>query len=336
MLCILQNKLNLKVIRSDSVNPYYNLALEEFLFNNLKKGEVIFYLWQNENTVVIGKNQNPWKECNVSLFQSEKGSIARRLSGGGAVYHDLGNLNFTFLMNEDLYDLKKQLSVIIDALNSIGIMAEFSGRNDIVVDGKKISGNAFYFDEAKAYHHGTILVDVNIDKLQRYLKVSSDKIKSKGIDSVRSRVVNLKELHKDVTIDKIYKAMVNSFSKIYCGELNNLHVSPNNNELIELQNKYSSWEWLFGETPEFQIDFEKRFSFGNIDIAFVLKDAIIKKVFIYSDMLNTKLVYKMKKALIDVHFNAESICRSIANCTEEQEEKCITKEIAKWLREEIN
>ncbi|BDR73252.1 lipoate--protein ligase [Clostridium tetani] len=331
----MQNKLNLKIIKSDSFSPYHNLALEEFLFNNLKKDEVIFYLWQNENTVVIGKNQNPWKECNVSLFQSEKGLVARRLSGGGAVYHDLGNLNFTFLMSEDLYDLKKQLSVIIDGLNSIGIEAEFSGRNDIVVDGKKISGNAFYFDEGKAYHHGTILVDVNVDKLQRYLNVSSDKIKSKGIDSVRSRVINLKELHKDLTIDKICKAMMKSFSRIYHGQLNNLYISSSNTELIELQNKYSSWEWLFGETPEFEINFEKRFSFGNIDIGFALKDAVIKKVFLYSDMLNTELISKIKNALIDVHFNVEDICKGIDSCAEKEEEKNITKEIVKWLKEEI-
>ncbi|NOH15745.1 lipoate--protein ligase [Clostridium cochlearium] len=331
----MQNKLNLKVIKSNSINPYYNLALEEFLFNSLKKDEVIFYLWQNENTVVIGKNQNPWKECNVSLFQSKNGKVARRLSGGGAVYHDLGNLNFTFLMNEDLYDLKKQLSVIIDGLNSIGIKGEFSGRNDIVVHGKKISGNAFYFDEGKAYHHGTILVDVNVDKLQRYLNVSSDKIKSKGIDSVRSRVINLKEIYKDLTIDKISKAMIKSFSKIYQGEVKNLNVDSSNIELAQLQDKYSSWEWLFGETPEFEINFEKRFSFGNIDIGLVLKDAIIKKVFIYSDMLNTELISKMKKSLVGTHFNIENICKSIINCIGSEEEKNIIKDIVEWLKEEI-
>lgn len=332
----MQNKLNLKIVKSDSFSPYHNLALEEHLFNNLKQDEIIFYLWQNQNTVVIGKNQNPWKECNVSLFQSENGSVARRLSGGGAVYHDLGNLNFTFLMGEDLYDLKKQLSVIIDGLNSIGINAEFSGRNDIIVDGKKISGNAFYFDDSKAYHHGTILVDVNVDKLQRYLNVSKDKIKSKGIDSVKSRVINLNELREGLTIEEISKSMINSFSKIYQGELENLDISENNEELKKLQEKYSSWEWLFGETPEFEINFEKRFTFGNIDIRFALKDAVIKKVFIYSDMLNTEVIPKMKDALIDVPFNVEDICECIINCTDKEEEKIITKEIINWIKEEMN
>lgn len=132
-----------EIIYSQSFNPWYNLALEEYLLNGVSDNEVILYLWQNDNTVVVGRNQNAWKECRCKLLEEEGGKLARRLSGGGAVYHDLGNLNFTFLMKDSLYDLKHQLNVILNAVKMAGIEAEFSGRNDLVVQGKKFSGNAF-------------------------------------------------------------------------------------------------------------------------------------------------------------------------------------------------
>ena len=137
----------LTYIESDQVNPYKNLAVEEYLLLHCEDKECILYLWQNQNTVVIGRNQNAWKECKVTKLEEENGHLARRLSGGGAVYHDLGNLNFTFLVNKDEYSLEKQLQVIINAMGRLGLKAEKSGRNDILIDGKKFSGNAFYEQE---------------------------------------------------------------------------------------------------------------------------------------------------------------------------------------------
>ena len=186
----------LTYIESDQVNPYKNLAVEEYLLLHCEDKECILYLWQNQNTVVIGRNQNAWKECKVTKLEEENGHLARRLSGGGAVYHDLGNLNFTFLVNKDEYSLEKQLQVIINAMGRLGLKAEKSGRNDILIDGKKFSGNAFYEQEKHCYHHGTIMVDVNKEILSRYLTVSKDKLKSKGVDSVKSRVTNLVEAGK--------------------------------------------------------------------------------------------------------------------------------------------
>src|SRR6056297_3762446 len=149
---------NTKIYHSTSFDPWHNLAFEEYLLNQVEENEVILYLWQNDNTGVIGRNQNAWKECRSELLAEEGGKLARRLSGGGAVYHDLGNLNFTFIMDKDNYNLKKQLKVILEAVRDQGIEAEFSGRNDLVVKSKKFSGNAFYFGSETAYHHGTILV----------------------------------------------------------------------------------------------------------------------------------------------------------------------------------
>ena len=162
----------LKLYEGQSFDPQLNLAVEEYLLQTVEPDCCILYLWQNQNTVVIGRNQNAWKECRTTLLEEEGGHLARRLSGGGAVFHDLGNLNFTFLVPTDCYDLEKQLSVIQLACRSFGIEAVRSGRNDILAEGRKFSGNAFYQSGGRSYHHGTLLVDVDMTRMSRYLNPS--------------------------------------------------------------------------------------------------------------------------------------------------------------------
>ena len=205
----------LLVCRAGGTDPYENLALEEALLNRVGEGELILYLWQNERTVVIGKNQNPWKECRTALLAEEGGHLARRLSGGGAVFHDLGNLNFTFLMPAQDYDLPRQLTVIQRACRSLGIPAERSGRNDLLADGRKFSGNAFYKHNGKAYHHGTLMVDVDLDRVQRYLSPSKAKLAAKGVESVRSRVVNLREFVPTLTVEQLADALIAALAEVY-------------------------------------------------------------------------------------------------------------------------
>ena len=205
----------LLVCRSRSFDPYENLALEEALLNRVGEGELILYLWQNERSVVIGRNQNPWKECRTALLAEEGGRLARRLSGGGAVFHDLGNLNFTFLMPAADYDLLRQLTVIERACQSLGIPAARSGRNDLLADGRKFSGSAFYKHAGKAYHHGTLMVDVDLEMVQRYLRPSKAKLAAKGVDSVRSRVVNLREFVPDLTIPRLADALIAALAEVY-------------------------------------------------------------------------------------------------------------------------
>ena len=184
---------------SSSTNPYLNLAVEEYLLETVKPNQLILYLWQNERTVVIGKNQNAWKECRFQELEADGGHLARRLSGGGAVFHDLGNLNFTFLMPSSDYDLSKQMSVILEAVRSLGIDAQKSGRNDVTVDGKKFSGNAFCQKGTNSYHHGTLMLRVDTQKVARYLNVSEKKLRSKGVSSVTSRVCNLCDFIPDLS-----------------------------------------------------------------------------------------------------------------------------------------
>lgn len=280
----------LRVFLTDTVNPYENLALEEYLLFHTEPGECILYLWQNQHTVVIGKNQNSWKECDVSLLESEEGYLARRLSGGGAVYHDLGNLNFTFLVRTCDYDLEKQLQVIQEAVRSFGIPAEKSGRNDLLVEGRKFSGNAFYESGEFSYHHGTILVTVDTERLSRYLTVSRAKLQSKGVDSVRSRVGNLRELCPDLTIDGMKKAMVQAFEKVYGLPSEKKQLSEEGMaEVLLLKEKYASWDWKYGKRIPFTHRMEKRFSWGEVELSLRVDQGRIREAVLYSDALDTEI-----------------------------------------------
>lgn len=302
-----------KLIESESNNPWYNLALEEYLLNHIKPNEIILYLWQNDQTVVIGANQNPWKECNIELLEVEGGKLARRLSGGGAVFHDLGNLNFTFIMEKNYYDFNKQINVIIDAVNEFGINAEFTGRNDIVVNNKKVSGNAFYFSGKKAYHHGTVLVDSDFNKLVKYLNVSKEKIKSKGIDSVRSRVINLSECDSNVSVEKIKKELKNAFIKNY-GTYEKININDIVGEdFKEIEERYSSWDFRFGDTPKFDVTFNKRFDWGEININLSLLKGKINEMYIYSDAMDVELISNIKEELIGLPLNPMIIKKSLEN-----------------------
>lgn len=183
-----------RIVVSEERDPYYNLALEEDLLRGVRPDEVILYLWQNEKTVVIGRNQNPYLECDVSQLTASGVHLARRISGGGAVYHDLGNLNFTFIYHESRKNLDKQLNVIKKAVEALGgVTVELSGRNDLTIQGQKFSGHAFYAEDGHEFHHGTLMVDVDLGQLENVLKPSKLKMQAKGITSVKSRVVNLKK-----------------------------------------------------------------------------------------------------------------------------------------------
>lgn len=299
---------------SASHDPYYNLAVEQRLLETVGEGQCVLYLWQNENTVVIGKNQNAWKECRTSLLEAEGGKLARRLSGGGAVYHDLGNLNFTFLMPQTDYDLDRQLKVIQEAVGSLGISTERSGRNDVLAGGRKFSGNAFYKNGAQAYHHGTLLVDVDTGRMGRYLNPSKAKLRSKGVDSVRSRVVNLRELNPDVTISGLKIALAEAFSRVYGLPLERIAPGSLDADAVEaLRKRNGSWEWLYGKKLPFTYECEGRFPWGGVQIQARVEGGIVREAKVYTDAMDCALASGVEQALTGCRFSREELEQRISD-----------------------
>ena len=296
------------IYNAQGTDPHENLAAEKVLMDALGPGEAMLYLWQNLNTVVIGKNQNAWLECRTSLLEEESGKLARRLSGGGAVYHDLGNLNFTFLMCKEDYDLDKQVTVIQRACELAGIKAEKSGRNDLLAEGRKFSGNAFYQDKVHAYHHGTLMVDVDKEKLGRYLSPPKAKLQAKGVASVRSRVVNLKELSPDLTIEGMRTNMISAFEDVYGLSAEHFVVDAAMlAQIAELKELYSSWDYLYGAPLSFTFSCEEKFDWGYIGLQLDAKGGTILDVQINTDAMDWTLPDAIVKALKGCRFETESM-----------------------------
>ncbi|NLU33300.1 MAG: lipoate--protein ligase [Clostridiaceae bacterium] len=324
---------NTKVIRTRTFDPWWNLAVEEYLLNHVGEGQCILYLWQNQNTVVIGRNQNAWRECRTDLLESEGGKLARRLSGGGAVYHDDGNLNFTFLMNREDYDLERQLNVILSAVKSLGINAEKSGRNDLTANGRKFSGNAFYFTKTNAYHHGTILISSAFEKLSRYLQVSKEKIISKGIASVQSRVINLAKLNPSVTVDKAADAVIRAFACVYGYQptISDGSEDIDNEEVQKLREKYASWEWRYGQTPKFDITMETRFPWGGIELGLNLENGRVVSSKVYSDAMDEAFISMLPAVLEGCPFGFQNLADRIRTGFARGNNRDFAEDIATWI-----
>ncbi|MBE6956682.1 MAG: lipoate--protein ligase [Ruminococcaceae bacterium] len=294
-------------VRGTGSDPYANLALEERLLDTLEPGQCILYLWQNENTVVIGRNQNAWKECRTALLCEEGGRLARRLSGGGAVFHDLGNLNFTFLMAEEDYDLDRQLAVIETACRSLGIPVARSGRNDVLADGRKFSGNAFYHHRGRAYHHGTLMVAVDGDKLGRYLSPSKAKLQAKGVDSVRSRVVNLSEFCPGLTCRELADRLEGAFGLTYGLAVERMEAP----DAADLRAKYASDEWLYGPRLPLSLECEQRFDWGEVQIQLQVESGAVAAAKVYSDAMDADFAPALERALTGSVFSRAALCARV-------------------------
>ena len=319
-----------RFLSTNCVDPYENLALEELLFETQGEGAT-FYLWQNERTVVIGRNQNAWRECRVELLESEDGKLARRSSGGGAVFHDLGNLNFTFLLPKDQYDLVRQLSVIQKAAAKFGIETSFTGRNDLVLTatGEKFSGNAFRFSNQVALHHGTILISADFSRLGRYLAPSQMKLESKGVKSVVSRVTNLGLHNPALTVETMKQALMEAFEAEYGA------FEPHSWDLIDkekLEQKrqtYASWDWRFGTTPSFNVSLENRFEFGCLELLLNVQNGIVKSAACYTDAMDATLAQRVEDLLMGCNYGGGALCARLLGAGGEEE-----KSIAAFLSQQ--
>ncbi len=306
--------MKLTYVISDNMDPYENLALEEYLLRDTQEDECILYLWQNAKTTVIGYNQNAWKECKVEELKQDGGKLARRLSGGGAVFHDMGNLNFTFLVRKQYYSVEKQTEVILKAANAFGIPAERTGRNDIVVEGKKFSGNAFYLKDGYCYHHGTILIDTDKEMMSRYLNASLKKLQSKGVASVKSRVCNLNEYAQTMTIETMKSELIKAFGSVYEGVPNAIDLARIDKAKInEIKDRLSSWEWIYGREIPFNTQWDHRFDWGEIQLQFTVEKGMIEELLVWTDAMEVELSKQLESCWKGVRFSKEDMLAALEN-----------------------
>ncbi len=303
--------MKIRTYVSDSNNAWHNLAVDEFLLNSIGKDEIILYLYINSDSVIIGKNQNAWKECNLESMNRDGVKLVRRITGGGAVFHDLNNLNFSFISSKDLYDVRRQFGVILKALESVGLKAEFSSRNDLTINGRKFSGNAFRQKKHASQHHGTLLINTDLSRLSDYLNVSEKKIQSKGISSVRARVINLKELNEKLDTALMTSLLLSAFESEY-GISQPVVFSESDLEKIALlEEKHSSWEWRLGESPSFTTELGDRFTWGEIQIFLDVKGSRITGVKVFTDSLDTELSEKLENLLAGQLYMGKSLSDAV-------------------------
>lgn len=332
--------MKLRILKSAVTNPWFNLATEDWIFNTLNPDSHTLFLWRNSETVVIGRSQNPWVECKTDKMAADDVFLARRQSGGGAVFHDLGNTNFTFLSPKHAYDQTANFTIIINALKKLGIDATLSGRNDMQVGDRKISGSAFKHAADRSFHHGTLLVNANMQKLGDYLNPHPLKLKAKGIKSVRARVANLVEFNDAINHETLSEAIIEAFCEYY-GETApveqldeaSLAKQPTLNAYYQ---QMADWDWRFGKTPEFSHHIETRFDWGIMDVHMDVKQAMIAEVVIFSDALNVELIDLLKETLTGVKYNKSEIKDALAELANSQPELAAqVGDVEGWLNEAV-
>lgn len=297
------------LINNTSTNAYFNLAMEEYFLKNTT--EDIFMLWRNENAIIVGKNQNTLSEINYEYVKENNIKVVRRQSGGGAVFHDLGNINFTFIScnNNSFSDFKRFTMPIIEALKTLNIQAEFSGRNDLLINNQKFSGNAQYNYKNKVMHHGTLLFSSQINDLSSALKVKPSKFEGKGIKSVKSRVTNISNhLENNMTVSEFKEYLMNfinnkdEHNQFY--NLSDYDISEINKLVDE---KYSTWEWNFGHSPKYSLNNEVKYPGGNIEFSLNVEDGLINEIKFFGDFFGKKDVYYIEDLLKGIKHNESSI-----------------------------
>ncbi|MFE8700271.1 lipoate--protein ligase [Cytobacillus sp. FJAT-54145] len=293
-------------------DPRINLAIEEYALKNLDINETYLLFYINEPSIIIGKNQNTIEEINTDYVEGNGIHVVRRLSGGGAVYHDLGNLNFSFITKDDgesFHNFAKFTEPVISALEKLGVNAELSGRNDILAEGRKISGNAQFSTRGRMFSHGTLLFDSEIESVVSALKVKKDKIESKGIKSIRSRVANISEfLSEKLTIEQFRSLLLKSIFgdeesiteyKLTDKDWENIHALS--------KERYQNWDWNYGKSPKFNLQHSHRFPVGQIDVRLEVNKGVIDNCKIYGDFFGVGDISEIEQRLVGIRYEKAEI-----------------------------
>jgi lipoate-protein ligase A len=297
-------------------DPRINLALEEYVLRNVKHDESFLLFYINEPSIIIGRNQNTLEEINHEYVRDHGIHVVRRISGGGAVYHDFGNLNFSVITNYALEKFNKYdefTRPVVDVLRSLGVPADLSGRNDMVADGRKISGNAQFTSGGRMFSHGTVLFDSKLDEVVAALNVKMGKIESKGLKSVRSRVVNISEfLQTPITIEEfrglILERIFGSRTELPMLELGEADWAA----VHELSaRKYMTWEWNYGESPQFNVQKTHRFPAGEIDLRIDVQEGRISALRVYGDFIGSADVAGLETILRGVRYEPEDLAAAL-------------------------
>lgn len=296
---------------STSFSGWDNLGMDEYFLDTMAPNDMMLYFYINSGAVIIGRNQNPWAECNLDAMERDGVQLVRRITGGGAVFHDCGNLNFSFIAGENRYDLPRQLGMILSAVRSLGIPCEFSGRNDLLADGRKFSGNAFCTRRHVCQHHGTLLINADLSRLQNYLNVDPRKLQSKGIKSVRSRVCNLSEFAPDLTCDTMlaalkaaFRAEYGDYTELCTGDIDALAVEP-------YVAKHASRDWRLGNTPRFDIEIDHRFTWGSVQLLLTLRHGRVDQLDVYSDANDASLSDQIRERLQGAEYGSAPLAAAL-------------------------
>lgn len=333
-----------RILVSTSTNPWFNLAVEEVIFNKMDPYHRVLFIWRNAETVVIGRAQNPWRECNTERMESDAITLARRKTGGGAVFHDLGNTNFTFMAGKPEYDKTVSTKIVINALKQLDIDAIANGRNDLVVeDGdrlRKFSGSAYRETKDRGFHHGTLLLSADLNRLADYLTPNPKKLAAKGITSVKSRVTNLNAIKPNINHNIISDALIKAYLDYYEQQVEIEFISPDTvsdlPDLAETFQFYSSWQWNFGKTPEFTHAMDERFGWGSVEVCLNIVKGHIQQATIYTDSLDPTPFEKLAEKFTGSGYNYQEMSMHLEQLIDsEQDNKNQLEEFCAWFLEQI-
>ena len=308
----------MKYIINNSNDTAFNIALEEYAFKHLLEEDMIFLLWVNKPSIIVGRHQNTIEEINRDYVREHGIEVVRRISGGGAVYHDYNNLNYTIISKETenkAFDFKSFSIPVIKTLEELGVKAEFTGRNDLEIDGKKFCGNAQAYINGRIMHHGCLLFDVELSVLANALKVSKDKFESKGVKSVRARVTNIvDELPEKITVEQFRDLLLDYMKKEYPEMTEYVFSDDELDEINHIkETKFATWDWNYGKSPEYNVHRGTKFTSGKVEIFANVVESKIENIKIYGDFFGIEDVVAVEEALKGVKYEREDVLKALEN-----------------------